>query len=142
MHSIEYCFDSYMVHTLLEALISNFHLRHSFFVQHVEADTREELSEIHETKTISQATLDIQGQIPTTPAHPYEIVLKSNSTFGNEQDDVSLQVLVSFVPLKIATPLGRLEDPEASLEADMLRISIDLGAQMYSLDDPEVRAIN
>ena len=107
------------------------------FLQRVKAGGRELLAENDRTKTISKGILDINQQVPLSPGEPYTVVLKSSTRKG-EQDDISVQVAVSFVPVNAAPPEARLETPEVSLEADMLRQSIDLGALTFSLEDHEV----
>lgn len=107
------------------------------FLQRVKAGGRELLAENDRTKTISKGILDINQQVSLSPGEPYTVVLKSSTRKG-EQEDITVQVAVSFVPVNAAPPEARLETPEVSLEADMLRQSIDLGALTFSLEDLEV----
>jgi hypothetical protein len=48
------------------------------------------------------------------------------------------RVAVKFVDVRVPTKMERLQEPETSVEGDMLRRSIDLGAQTFSLGDSEV----
>lgn len=109
----------------------------AFSLQHVKARNRSSLAENDRIKTISGGSLNLSEKIPETSEETYKVVLKSSSR-RSEKEDVTLQVAVSFVPVKPATPAGGSEETEASLEGDMLRQSIDLGAQTFSLEDPEV----
>lgn len=103
-------------------------------VQHVRAWDRDQLAETPETKTISKADLKIDEVIPTAPTDPISVVLQSGEP-DRLKEDVIVLVTASFVPLDPGTAVGRLEDPEASIEGDKLRQSINLGSQLYSLDE-------
>lgn len=106
-------------------------------VQHVRAGSREELAENPEVRTLAEADLVIDTQISTSPPdQPYKVVLKAG-----EKDEAVVEVAVSYVPLRMETPAARLDAPEASMEGDKLRLSIDLGAQNFSIDENEEVAV-